>query len=263
MLEHAIFSRDSHIIGGVMGIYFGAAWLIYWLCVKSSMARYVLPYKGVVAPFFVFASTIFALTVAMLGNDVWFNHRNNIDAIRLEGKTLISFSEIVLASPGVNADKILLAEKQYITSAIDEEWPLLVERKSAPNTDRAFSNLLRETLAAASDPKIPAVIQGELVKSIDSVTSARTNRLQVREGYSEATRWVCVLLLGLMSLVAVACVHLDQPKPLALSLAIASTVISIILALIGLTVETHSGVVSVSNGPLQDALYAIDGAMLK
>jgi hypothetical protein len=74
---------------------------------------------------------------------------------------------------------------------------------------------------------------------------------------------LCVTLLGFMSLVAVACVHLDQPKAMALSLGIASTVISIILILIGLTVETHSGTVSVNDLPLRNALLEIDRAMVK
>jgi hypothetical protein len=198
-----------------------------------------------------------------LGNDVWLNHRINIDAVRQEGRMLINFSEIVLASPGVDGKKIILAEKQYVESAINVEWPLLAQRKDSPQTRQAFSNLLKETLNVAVDKNVPYAIQAELVKSIDALTNARTNRIQVREGYPESTRWICVMLLGFMSLVAVASVHLDQPKALALSLAIATSVISIILILIGFTVETHSGVVSISDFPLRNALAEIELAIPK
>lgn len=263
MLEQLIFSRDLIIFFGVIGLYFGAAYFIYWLCVHSFIKHHIATYKGVVAPFFVFASTIFALTVALLGNDVWLNHRINIDAARQEGRMLINFSEIALASPGVDSKKILEAQKRYVESAINVEWPLLAERKASPQTQQAFSNLLRETLRAAADKNNASAIQSELVKSIDVLTNARTNRIQVRDGYSEGTRWICVFLLGFMSLVAVASVHLDQPKALALSLAIAASVVSIVLILVALTVETHSGIVSVSNDPLINALNEINLALAK
>lgn len=262
-LENLIFSQDSIVFFGLIAVYFGIALFIYWLCAVSPLRHAIKGFAGVVAPFFVFASTIFALTVALLGNDVWLNHRINIDAVRQEGRMLINFSEIVLTSPGLDGKKILIAEKEYAESAINVEWPLLVARKSSPQTQQAFSNLLKETLKVAVDKNIPYVIQSELVKSIDALTNARTNRIQVREGYSESTRWICVLLLGVMSLVGVASVHLDQPKALALSLAIATSVIVIILILIALTVETHSGIISVSDEPLRNALKEVELAISK
>jgi hypothetical protein len=262
-LENLIFSQDGLVFFGLIAVYFGIALFIYWLCAVSSLRHAIKGFSGVVAPFFVFASTIFALTVALLGNDVWLNHRINIDAVRQEGRMLINFSEIARNSPGIDSKKILLAEKQYVESAINVEWPLLVERKGSPQTQLAFSNLLKETLRVSVDKNVPGAIQFELIKSIDALTNARTNRLQVREGYPESTRWICVLLLGVMSLVGVASVHLDQPKALALSLAIATSVITIILILIALTVETHSGIVSVSDFPLRNAIKEIELAIAK
>ena len=62
---------------------------------------------------------------------------------------------------------------------------------------------------------------------IDDIARTRSDRLWIGQNHTEFTSWFAVLLIGLMTHLAVASVHLDRPRAGALALGLLATTTTI------------------------------------
>jgi hypothetical protein len=103
-------------------------------------------------------------------------------------------------------------------------------------------------------PGLSSPIASELIRSAQNINLARNARLGVINTDPIITRWLCVVLLGLMIQVVAAAIHIGKPRQMALTLGCITTSVLIVLILIALSVDTFSGVISVSKSPLEKIL---------
>ncbi len=254
MIQLWINSNDWIIIIGLIAVFGGNAFLLHYLCFRKSSRELVLSFVGIVSPFYAMAATIFALTTALLGSTVWQNFHDSNQAIKAESQALILFIELNQAIPQLREHNLAQDAKKYTQSAVEIEWDLIKSRQKSVDTDAAFMELLTKAVHAASMPGVPVAVANALMKAVDAVAQARAVRLSLLNAKAERARWLCVLLLGLLTQAGVASVHLEKSRANALALSITTLTIIVALGLIALADNPHSRAVQLSKDPLHAIL---------
>ena len=140
-------------------------------------------------------------------------------------------------------------------STAEQEWPRLKEKKRTdPQTEAAFTALLTKISLAAANSGTPPYVSQALAGWMETLTHARVARLSLLGNKADPVRWLCVALLAVFAQISIAAVHLQKKRAMALALGIATISIIVMLGLIALSIETHSGIVSVSNQPREPRL---------
>lgn len=254
MIQLWLAANDWIIIGILILLFSASASLLHYLCFRTATREFVLTFSGIVAPFFVMAATIFALTTALLGSSVWQNFRDSSQAVRNESQAIAMFTDMNQALPQLQGYGLIKLVKNYTRAAVEIEWDSLKKGKKSKKADDELIALLSTTILAASTPGLPDAISRSLMKSVDAIVLARTARLSLLNSKTDPARWVCVILLALLTQIGIVAVHLEKSRACALALFITTITIVVALGLIALTDAPHSGVVAVSIEPLQQIL---------
>ena len=162
-----------------------------------------------VGPYFASISVLFALFLAFHGADIWANkahaERAFIDAgtaiKRLDD--MVSPDQLDLAAPRT-------ALAHYVRHVFREEWRKARNGHASPAADQAFRELQQRIVAA--EAQLRPVSAGQLHALLDDVARTRSVRLWVGGNHTEATSWLAVLVLGLLTHFAIASIHFDKPR---------------------------------------------------
>lgn len=169
-----------------------------------------------VGPFFAAISMIFALFLAFHAADIWSHKRSAELAFINAGSAIKRFVE--LTSPAqMNVPEAAAAVRHYVLAVKEEEWTQR-NQKASSRADAAFQNLQAITLRMARDTPGPAAAQAFAL--LNDIATSRSDRLWIGQNHTEFYIWLAVLLMGFITHLAVASVHLDRPRAGALALAL-------------------------------------------
>jgi len=253
MIEEVLYGSDAGIVGGLLAVFVCSALILFFLVFWRRTRPFVTSFSGIAPIWAGSVTTMFTFTAAFLGASVWGAFQVHTDAVKRERTALVGYIELVSHTPELAQSGLRPLVRDYIRSAIDSEWPMLIEQRTSPETQVAFRTLFQKTLQVAS-AGVSAPVAGALVRSIESVQSARLERIGHRWRAVEPLRWVAVLILGLLTQTASVVIHLDKPRrPIALVLIILTTLIVVVLGLIALSVNPYEGMISLSKAPLEYA----------
>lgn len=210
-------------------------------------------FDGVVAPFFGAVSILFALLTGFLASDIADRNRQAARAVQTEAGELRNVYLLSVASAS-DMHSIRAALADYVRAVVHDEWPAMAEDRHAPSASAAYDVLLREI----SDPTITreasASVHTALLNAAVRAGTARSDRLALAIDRTTDVKWVMVLILGVMTQISIAIVHLQRSKAQAAALAVFSVAAVIALGIIGLQERPFAGDVRVSPGPLADIL---------
>ncbi|CAA7625686.1 DUF4239 domain-containing protein [Magnetospirillum sp. UT-4] len=198
----------------------GAAAFLLWLAYRSRHAAAISAFRGVSPPFVNVVGVLFALTLAFLANDTWNAHDRAVTATFHEAGNLRSILALSQHLPEPQRDAVAAAVKRYAASAVDEEWPLLARRASSAAT----AEMTAELLATLSRPDLaaglaPAVHQQMLQRAVE-VRDAREQRIALSQTHVNPLKWLGMAFLGLLTMISIAMVYVDQPKAELLAVAL-------------------------------------------
>ncbi len=251
-IDRIFYSSDFLIIFGILCLYILSGLFIYWLCNSRITRRIACKFIGIVPPFIGIPTSLFALTSAFLGVSVWQNFQAHDDAVAQEVRAISAYIQFTDTIPALQDKGLAALARDYAHSAVEIEWPVIIKtRTRSPETDLSIAKLLRQTVTQAIQPDTPPIVAQALMESVQSIISARNARLTLLNVKPDLIRWLAVLLIAFMVQLSVAIVHIDKPHPMALALSVATLSIVLILGLIGLSVQSHTGRLSVSNAPLK------------
>jgi hypothetical protein len=229
--------------------------LISWLCVGSPLRAKIQTVTGVVAPFFTAISVLFALLTGFLANDVGDRNRQAWRAVHSESSAAAGVYTLSVASASDMA-AIRVALHDYLQSVLRDEWLEMAEDGASPKTDAALGALLREL----SDPKIAAeagqAVHSALLGTALRMRDARAERLALASDRTNDVKWTTVLILGVLTQIALAFVHLERPRAQVAAIALFSVAAVVALGLIALQEQPFDGALRISSAPLQEALKA-------
>jgi hypothetical protein len=229
--------------------------LISWACVRSPLRAKIQTMTGVVAPFFGAISVLFALLTGFLASDVGDRNRQAWRAVHTDSSAAASVHTLSVASASDMA-AIRVALRDYLQSVVRDEWRAMAENGASPKTDTALAALLHEL----SDPKIAAeagqTVHSVLLNTALRVRDARADRLALASDRTNDVKWATVLILGLLTQIALAFVHLERPRAQVAAIALFSVAAVVALGLIALQEQPFDGALRISSAPLQEVLKA-------
>src|SRR5262245_1915450 len=171
-LEHSALG----IFIGLILFYLATGASIYWVCFRPRWRNTVSSFGGVVAPFFVAPSTVFALMMGFLTNDVWQRDRQAATAVLEEHDALVAIHELS-ALAGSAKDALQAATRDYVTSVLRDEWTLMQHEVESRATHRLLEAMFRLSADRETARSAGAVVQNTLLAAAVRVASARSTRM--------------------------------------------------------------------------------------
>ncbi len=238
------------------GFYATAGIAMHLLAFHSPVSGWAKSFRGVVAPFFVSPILIFGLLLGFVAGAVWHRNAEAVQIVRGEGDALFSLSHLSPeTSPGGSRLQGLI--RAYAQSVVSEEWPRMQEGKRAAGSETALTSLLDAIVDAPASGNSGAAVQRARFDLVLKLHTLRESRLTLAGDHTDELKWAALLILGLVSQIAIAAVHLEVPRPQIAALAIFSTAAVIGLGLVAVQERPFSRPLEVSPEPLVDVVNEI------
>ncbi len=194
--------------------------LMHWLRIRSESIQQLVP----VAPFFVAISAIFSLLLAFHGSSIWSKQDRAEKAMVQEEMNLQRLRH--LSHPDLlNQPELMFAVNQYALAVTQTEWRIVKTRHGTEAAETALQKLRKTTMSMGGD--VSPAVHSYMLRLLDDLVRSREERLWLRSQPEELNIWTVILLLGLLSNLAIALVHLDKPKACRLSLLLFGTATSL------------------------------------
>jgi len=238
------------------GFYATAGIAMHLLAFHSPVSGWAKSFRGVVAPFFVSPILIFGLSLGFVAGDVWHRNALAVQVVRGEGDALFSLSHLSPeTSPGGSRLQGLI--RAYAQSVVSEEWPRMQEGKRAAGSETALTSLLDAIVDAPASGNSGVAVQRARFDLVLKLHTLRESRLTLAGDHTDELKWAALLILGLVSQIAIAAVHLEVPRPQIAALTIFSTAAVIGLGLVAVQERPFSRPLEVSPEPLVDVVNEI------
>jgi hypothetical protein len=239
----------------VLAAYLAAATaVIHWLTFGRATRPLAQSLAGVVAPYASALAVLFALLTGFLANDVWDRERRASRAVLAERDGLLEVHGLSAVSDMAGVRDALLT---YLRTVVADEWPRMADQGRSGAADEALAVLLREVARPDAAPEIAPAVRGALLNGVLRARSARDDRLVLSNDQSDATKWLSVLILALLTKVALAVVHLDRPRAQLVALIVFGVAAATTLGLIAVRERPFAGAVRVSPAPLEEVLAIV------
>jgi hypothetical protein len=236
------------------GFYAATGTAIHLLVFHSPVSGWARSFKGVVAPFFVSPILIFGLLLGFIAGDVWHRNAEAVRVVRGEGDALFALSHL---SPDSGAARLQDLIRAYAQTVVTEEWPRMQVGKRAAGSETALKSLLGAIVDAPVSGNSGSAVQRARLDIVLRLHTLRETRLELAGDHTDEIKWTALLILGLVSQIAVAAVHLEIPRPQIAALAIFSTAAVIGLGLVAIQERPFSRPLEVSPEPLMDVVNEI------
>jgi hypothetical protein len=198
---------------------------------------------------------LFALLVGFIAVDVWGNFDKATTAVTTEASALRAVVLLAGTFPEEQKTRIYALIKRHTEEAVNKEWPAMAQQRATLSTlPSALIEELHDTLAlkAANDSQRAA--QPEMVKALHTAMDARRQRIVISASTVGSVKWVCILLQGFCTLVAIALVHSDNRLACAILLALFATGIALSVLMIAAYSRPFTGETSVKPDVLQQVI---------
>jgi Protein of unknown function (DUF4239) len=239
----------------VLAAYLAAATIvIHWLTFGRATRPLVQSLAGVVAPYAGSLAVLFALLTGFLANDVWERERRASRAVLAERDGLLEVHGLSVVSDMAGVRDVLVT---YLRTVVADEWPRLADQERSAAADEALGVLLREVARPDAGGEAGPAVRGALLNGLLRARSARDDRLVLSHDQSDATKWMSVLILALLTKVALAVVHLDRPRAQLAALVIFGVAAATTLGLVAMRERPFAGPVRVSPAPLEEVLSIV------
>lgn len=192
--------------------FLGSGALIYAFSFSPWTRSVALSYSGVVPSYFAVLSVLLALMTGFVASDTWERQRQADRIVQSESDNVRAVYDLSIAAVS-DMSAIRRALKSYVDAVVKDEWPRMSKGQFSPQADEALALLLEEVAkpeisAAAGNPTQSALLNLAL-----RIRSDRGSRIAVNEHSVDDTKWLGLLILGLLTQLAIGVVHLDRPRP--------------------------------------------------
>jgi hypothetical protein len=198
---------------------------------------------------------LFALIVGFLAVGVWGNVDSAEEAISDEASALRSIDILSDELPPDLQLRMQALVRRQIENAVNEEWPAMREQ-------RATLTAVAAPLADALDLMIrfdpqdggETIAQRELVASIQDAQAARRQRVVLSESSINAVKWVGLLSLAALTLVAIALVHSGNRVTARIAMSLFAVAVSVVITMLAAEDQPFVGQLGLEPDVLEQVL---------
>ncbi len=155
---------------------------------------------------------LFALNLVFLANDTWHAHDQALDAVYKEAGALRGIVALAERLPAPLREKVDAGVRAYARLATDAEWPLLAERRSSPEAAAELDALLGQLASEAVGTALGTSVHTLILQQAVQVRTLRDLRVALSQTHVNPLKWLGMAFLGLLMMVSIVMVHVDQAK---------------------------------------------------
>lgn len=174
---------------------------------------------------------LFGLSVTFLANSVWNTEDEAREAVSAEARA-IRVMEVYLDAtqepPHNNLYQLLAAYGRGVA----EEWSVMAGYGGGDAAEHSLRKIYQTVLSDVSHSDQDRLLQQRLLVVLDSLSTARQQRLSIAQDVVSIPQWMLVIGLGLVLMLVVSTIHVAHPGARRLALAAMTLTISIMLFVI-------------------------------
>jgi hypothetical protein len=177
---------------------------------------------------------VFGLIVGFLVAGLWGDLNDARDAVDHEASALRSSALIASATlPPSTSAQIDDLIARHIHDAATKEWPAMADQRASLTVVSApLAQALRVALRLHPQNPGQATGQRELVSSLEAALDARRQRIIVSQSSVGWVKWLAIIALAALTLLAIAFVHCENRRTAALAVGIFGAAVAVTLVLI-------------------------------
>ncbi|GJD95639.1 bestrophin-like domain [Methylobacterium iners] len=238
------------LLGASFAVVSGLLWLVSNLRPTQPLLRRLG--LGIVAPYFNAISVMLALLTSFVANDAWERQRQASRIVQSERTNLLAAHDLSLATASDMSDirKRLLA---YAEALIADEWPRMTEGASSNAAGEALGALMQAVADPRHTTEAGAPAHAALLDAVMNLRAARGERLALSDAQGDQSKWLTLMVLAGLTLIALALIHVDKPVPQAVTLLLFSAAMVTTLGVIALHERPFDGPLALSAAPLESA----------
>jgi hypothetical protein len=194
---------------------------------------------------------VFGLLIGFLAAGVWTNTSDAQQAVDNEASALRSVDLLDRDFPAADQRRLDLLIRSYIDQAVTHEWPAMARRNAtllAASPQMALA--LQVALGLPADGPGRVVAQREIVTSLEAALDARRQRILISQSTVNSAKWAGVIALGILTLIAIACVHAANRRTAAIAMTLWASAVVVSLLMIGVQDRPFAGPYHVQPTPL-------------
>jgi hypothetical protein len=198
---------------------------------------------------------LFALIVGFLAVGVWGSVDRAEEAVTDEASALRSVIILSDEFPPDRRARIRALIRRQIQNAVNDEWPAMEEQRA---TLTAIPAPLAEALhlTVSFDPRAEGetLSQRELVTSIEDALTARRDRIVLSESSINAVKWVGLLGLATLTLVAIALVHSDNRRTAWIAMSLFAAAVAVVITMLAAEDQPFGGQLGLDPDLLEEVM---------
>ena len=185
---------------------------------------------------------LFGLLVGFLAAQVWSDSGRAQLAVDREASALRSVVLLMEAYPGEPEAQMRVLLRRYIEESVTEEWPAMARGDATLTViPVALDRALRLGLKLTPRTEGQKTAQREIVASVQTAFDARRQRIILSESSVNWVKWTGVILVGVLTLFAIAFVQSGNRLAAALALWLFASAMACSLVLIASQDRPFSG----------------------
>jgi Protein of unknown function (DUF4239) len=235
----------------VFGLTYFVAASIYAVVVALATGERARAFKAVSPGMLPPLGILFALFVAFTASEVWGNIERANTAVDREASAAKSVLVLAASFPGEPEARLRGLIHRYIEKAVAEEWPSMGHQSSGLSvTPPPLAEALTAILALSPHSPGQEIAQRALVDAISNVFDARRQRIIVSRSHVGLVKWACLFVQAISVLIAIAMVHIDNRRTIAIAMGLFTSGVAASFLLIFAYDRPFTGELSISPTPL-------------
>ena len=241
----------------VFGVTYFVAASIYAVVVSLATRERASTFKAVSPGMLPPLGILFALFVAFTASEVWGNIERANTAVDREASAAKSVLVLAASFPGEPEARLRALIHRYIEKAATEEWPSMAHQYSELSvTPPALAEALAAILALTPHSPGQEIAQHALSDAISNVFDARRQRIMISRSHVNLLKWACLFVQAISVLIAVAMVHIDNGRTIAITMGLFASGVAVSFLLILAYDRPFIGELSISPIPLMQVEIA-------
>jgi hypothetical protein len=164
---------------------------------------------------------------------------------------------VILAAsfPGEPEAHIRRLIRRHIEEAVTQEWPKMAQgRAMLPVYSEPLAEAVRLTLALTPGNRGQELAQSGIRTALEDALDARRQRIIISLSQVNLTKWLCLLVQAICTLLAIAMVHCDNRRAVAIAMGLFGAGVAVSVLLIIAHDRPFTGEISIGSAPLFQVL---------
>jgi hypothetical protein len=211
-------------------------------------------YNDVVSYFFAGIGVFYGLALGLIAVATWENYTDIDGVVGTEAAAVASFYRDLDGYPQPLRGRLEEMMREYMKIVIEKEWPAHREGLTPDDGDAMLDRLEDEVMRFDPTKEREKILQGEVLRSLDTVQEQRRLRLQAVPTGLPAALWAVVLIGALLNVALTYLFWVDNLRVHAILVAIMAIFIGLLIFLTAAMDNPFRGHFSVSPDAFQSVL---------